>query len=84
MKYILWLFFLLSLSLSAKHKFIAADTTTNGNVLLCTKNVVLELSMDKKVLWSFERKGEMHSAQRLADGNTLIGHTTEAAEIILH
>ncbi len=49
----------------------------NGNILLCTTTAVLEMTMDKKVVFEFKRPGEMHSAQRLADGNTLIGHTSE-------
>jgi len=100
------LLLLLTVSVSAKYKFIAADTGTkevfivdengkkvwtykspgkpedvsflkNGNILLCTKNKVMEMTMDKKVVFEFSRTGELHSAQRLADGNTLIGHTSE-------
>lgn len=106
MRIITVLLLFLSISLSAKHKFIAADTTTkevfiinesgekawsykapdkpqdvsilpNGNILLCCKTIVVELTMNKEIVWKFERKGEMHSAQRLADDSTLVGHTSE-------
>ncbi|NQZ57142.1 MAG: PQQ-binding-like beta-propeller repeat protein [Lentisphaeraceae bacterium] len=112
MRLIFSLFILLGLSLQAKHKFIAADTTTrevfivdengkktwsfkvpdkpqdvsvlaNGNILICCRTIVLEMTLDKKIIWKFKQKGEMHSAQRLADGNTLIGHTSKGRVLVV-
>jgi acyl-CoA thioesterase I len=34
---------------------------------------VMEVSPDKKVVWKYEAKGGVYSAQRLDDGNTLVG-----------
>jgi outer membrane protein assembly factor BamB len=61
----------------APYKTQDVSILKNGNILLCTKNKVLEITMDKKIVWEFNRKGEMHSAQRLDNGNTLVGHTSE-------
>jgi outer membrane protein assembly factor BamB len=62
-----------------KAKFKPQDVSIlkNGNILLCTQKQVIELTMDKKIVWEFSRSGEMHSCQRLANGNTLVGHTSE-------
>ncbi len=45
----------------------------NGNVLATYRGGVMEISPDKKIVWKYEVKGECHAAQRLADGNTLLG-----------
>jgi len=49
----------------------------NGNVLATYggKGVggAMEISPDKKIVWKYELKGEVQTAQRLSDGNTLIG-----------
>ena len=48
----------------------------NGNVLLTYagrgKGGAMEISPDKKIVWQYELKGEVHTVQRLADGNTLV------------
>jgi len=45
----------------------------NGNILATYAGGAMEISADKKIVWKFEVKGEVHAAQRLADGNTLMG-----------
>jgi len=49
----------------------------NGNVLTAFvgrdgKAGAMEFDADKKLVWKYELKGEVHAVQRLADGNTLI------------
>jgi len=49
----------------------------NGNVLAAYAGRgvggAMEISPDKKIVWKYESKGEVHAVQRLADGNTLMG-----------
>lgn len=46
----------------------------NGNVLVASRaKGILEVSPDKKVVWSYKPAGETYTCQRLADGRTLIG-----------
>ncbi|MDP6047343.1 MAG: PQQ-binding-like beta-propeller repeat protein [Phycisphaerae bacterium] len=52
----------------------------NGNVLATYggRGVggAMEISPDNKIVWKYEVKGEVQTAQRLADGNTLMGDPT--------
>jgi hypothetical protein len=45
----------------------------NGNLLFNTGKGVLEVTRDKKIVFSYESKSEIYACQRLADGNTFIG-----------
>lgn len=49
----------------------------NGNVLFTTYNKtgsgVREVTPEKKVVFEFNAKGEIHACQRLANGNTVLG-----------
>jgi hypothetical protein len=45
----------------------------NGNLLFSTDHAVKEVARDKKVVWSYASKSEVHTCQRLANGNTLVG-----------
>lgn len=44
----------------------------NGNVLFNTGKGVLEVTRDKKVVFSYESTSEVYSCQRLANGNTFV------------
>ena len=48
----------------------------NGNVLAAYAGRgvggAMEIRADKKIVWKYELKGEVHAVQRLADGNTLM------------
>jgi len=45
----------------------------NGNLLFNTGHGVLEITRDKKPVFAYESASEIHTCQRLANGNTLIG-----------
>ncbi|NQZ57809.1 MAG: hypothetical protein HRT88_10155, partial [Lentisphaeraceae bacterium] len=48
---------------------------SNGNILIAFKNVVKEFDKNKKVIWQYKRakpNREIGTAQRLANGNTMI------------
>ena len=51
----------------------------NGNILLSGKNIVREVTLDKKIVWEYkpnvEIKTEIHSCQPLANGNALIAES---------
>lgn len=53
----------------------------NGNVLYTTRgnpsSQAIEVDRDKKVVWRHEVNGETYSAQRLANGNTMINENTQ-------
>lgn len=48
----------------------------NGNLLFNTGHGALEVTRDKKVVFSYESKSEVYACQRLANGNTFIGECT--------
>jgi len=45
----------------------------NSNLLFSTDHAVKEITRDKKVVWSYESKSEVHTCQRLPNGDTLVG-----------
>ncbi len=45
----------------------------NGNLLFNTGTGVMEITRDKKVVFSYESKSEIYACQRLANGNTFVG-----------
>ena len=45
----------------------------NGNLLFNTGHGVKEITLEKKVVFSYESKSEIYACQRLANGNTFIG-----------
>ena len=45
----------------------------NGNLLFNTGKGVLEVTRDKKIVFSYESSSEIYACQRLANGNTFIG-----------
>jgi hypothetical protein len=63
----------------------AVHALPNGNILFSHyyKGIaeVTEITRDKKVVFNYRTTGEIHSCQRLKDGNTLIG-INETAKII--
>ncbi len=51
----------------------------NGNVLVASRGKgILEVTPDKKVVWSFKPDGETYTCQRLANGRTLVGDNKNA------
>ena len=66
----------------------------NGNVLFCfnhrydsskhdNPSGVLEVTQDKKVVFSFSTTGQVWSCQRLSDGNTLVGAASQGKLLIV-
>ena len=45
----------------------------NGNLLFNTGHGVLEVTRDKKTVFSYESTSEIYACQRLANGNTFVG-----------
>ena len=45
----------------------------NGNLLFNTGKGVLEVTRDKKTVFSYESQSEIYACQRLANGNTFVG-----------
>jgi hypothetical protein len=45
----------------------------NGNLLFNTGHGVKEVTLDKKVVFSYESASEIYACQRLPDGNTFVG-----------
>ncbi|MCE9568015.1 MAG: PQQ-like beta-propeller repeat protein [Planctomycetes bacterium] len=51
----------------------------NGNVLVASRSKgILEVTPEKKVVWSFKPDGETYTCQRLSNGNTLVGDNKNA------
>ncbi|MBA4065589.1 MAG: hypothetical protein C0501_18120 [Isosphaera sp.] len=51
----------------------------NGNVLVASRaKGVLEVTPEKKVVWSFKPDGETYTCQRLPNGRTLVGDNRNA------
>jgi hypothetical protein len=44
-----------------------------GNLLFNTGHGVLEVSPEKRVVWSYDSPSEVYACQRLANGNTFVG-----------
>jgi hypothetical protein len=67
----------------------------DGNVLFCFNRDydsqrndgsggVMEVTPDKKVVWQFSTTGQVWSCQRLADGNTLVGASSQGKLLIVN
>lgn len=67
---------------------------TGGNVLFCynrnydsgkhdNPSGVMEVTPDKRVVFHFETTGQVWSCQRLADGNTLVGASSQGKLLIV-
>lgn len=49
----------------------------SGNILFNTTHSVLELTKEKKTVFEYKSKGEISACQRLSNGNTFVGETSE-------
>ena len=67
-----------------KHEVHDLHMLPNGNILTHTSSTnVVEISPEKKIVWKYEAKQkegykgriEIHSFQRLADGNTMVAES---------
>lgn len=67
---------------------------TNGNVLFCfnrdynsakhdNPSGVMEVAADKTIVWKFSTTGQVWSCQRLADGNTLVGASSQGKLLVV-
>jgi len=71
-----------------------ASRLSNGNILFCyndnydgghgdNPSGVMEVSMDKRIVFQFSTTGQVFTCQRMLDGNTLVGVATQGRLLVV-